>query len=115
MRKAIILNVDGNLSEMDLDRADALRDLQRAVDGWVQAIDFRDDLTIWVNEEGKLNNLPINAEATKIWAHFFGNTDFIVGNAVFTGGTDENGETMGISADAEAFIYQQVESSKYLV
>jgi hypothetical protein len=115
MRKAIMLDVDGNLSAIDLDAGNGLKILQDAVGGWVQAVDFRDDLTIWVNEEGKLNNLPINAEATKIWAHFFGNTDFIVGNAVFTGGTDENGETMAISADAETFIYQQVESSKYLV
>jgi hypothetical protein len=52
----------------------------------------------------KLLNLPINSKATEIWTHFFGNTDLIAGNAVFTGGVDENGETLGISADAEAFI-----------
>ena len=110
MRKAILLDVEGKVSTLDLDFMDSLRILQRAVGGWVQAVDFRDDLTIWVNEEGKLNNLPINVEATKIWAHFYGNTDFIVGNAVFTGGTDENGETMAISDDTEAFILQQVDA-----
>jgi hypothetical protein len=113
MRKAILLDVDGNLSSIDLDAGNTLKILQNAVEGWVQAVDFTADLTIWVNEEGKLNNLPINAKATKIWAHFFGNTDYMSGNAVFTGGTDEEGETLAISADAEAFIYQQAESINY--
>lgn len=108
MRKAILLDVEGKVSTLDLDSANSLKTLQRAVGGWVQAVDFSTELTIWVNEEGKLNNLPINVEATKIWAHFFGNTDYIAGNAVFTGGTDENGETLAISGDAEAFILQQV-------
>jgi len=108
MRKAIMLDTEGNFSEIDLDAGNGLKVLQVAVGGWVQAVDFTPDLTIWVNEEGKLNSLPFNAKATEIWTHFFGNTDFIAGNAVFTGGTDEDGETLAISADAEAFIYQRV-------
>jgi hypothetical protein len=108
MRKAIMLDTAGNLSQIDLDAGSGLKILQSAVGGWVQAVDFTADLTIWVNEEGKINGLPFNPKATKIWTHFLGNTDFIVGNAVFTGGTDENGETLAISADAEAFIYKAV-------
>lgn len=110
MRKAILLDVEGKVSTIDLDSENTLKILQRAVGGWVQAVDFREDLTMWVNEEGKLDNLPTNVEATNIWAHFFGYTDFIAGNAVFTGGTDENGETLAISDDAEAFILQQVDA-----
>jgi hypothetical protein len=104
MRKAIVLSTEGTLSEIDLDAGNTLKILQNAVGGWVQAVDFATDLTIWVHEEGKIINLPINSKATEIWTHFFGNTDLIAGNAVFTGGVDENGETLGISADAEAFI-----------
>lgn len=108
MRKAIVLSTEGTLSEIDLDAGNTLKILQSAVAGWVQAVDFAADLTIWVNEEGKIHNLPINAKATQIWTHFFGYTDLIVGNAVFTGGVDENGETLGISADAEAFVRQAI-------
>ena len=108
MRKAIMLDTEGNLSEIDLDAGKTLKILQKAVGGWVQAVGLRDDLTIWVNEEGKIHNLPFNAKATEIWTHFYGNTDLIAGNAVFTGGADEEGETLAISSDAEAFIYQRV-------
>lgn len=102
-KHAIVLDTDGNFSDLNF-RMESLRSLQEAVGGWVQAVDFRDDLTMWVNEEGKLNNLPLNPIATRIWTHFFGETDFIVGNAVFTGGTDENGDTMFIGEEAETLL-----------
>lgn len=50
---AIKLNAEGQAEEVQLaDEGSQLEQLQSAVGGLVQAIDFTADLTIWVNEEG---------------------------------------------------------------
>ncbi len=74
--------------------------ISTAVEGWVQMVALTYDLTgvcLWVNEEGKLNDLAYNPLATLIWEACFGFTDVIVGTAVLTGGTDENGDTLGLT------------------
>jgi len=52
---------------------------------------------MWVDEEGKLgnNNQQPNLKATLV-AMTAGITDYIVGNVVFTGGADTDGEQMGL-------------------
>jgi hypothetical protein len=75
----------------------SLKTLQAKVGGWVQAIDLDKDVTLWANEEGKLEGLPVNPFATALWELAFGvGTDIIVGDIVLTGGTDEEGETLGL-------------------
>lgn len=76
-----------------------LKELQEAVGGWIQAVDLSDTLTMWLNEEGKLNGLPLNTQATDLWEEVYGKTDFIVGNVIFTGGTGDEGETLGLNED----------------
>ncbi len=74
----------------------SLENLQAAVGGLIQAIDLAPELTMWCNDEGKLMGLPVNPVATALWTRYFGETDVIVGNVVFTGGSDEEGETTGL-------------------
>lgn len=96
-KKAIVVTPEGSVEEIDFSE-DSLTVLQTAVGGWVQAVEMFPTLTLWVNEEGKLNNLPYNIYASKMWEQRFGvGTDIIVGNAVFTGGGDEEGDTLGLS------------------
>jgi hypothetical protein len=83
--------------------------LQTAVKGWVQAVDLQGafaGITIWVNEEGKFDeSLALNTGATFIWEQSFGyGTDFIKGNAVFTGGTDDEGDTLGLSPEQQSLV-----------
>ena len=53
---------------------------------------------MWVNEEGKLSDDPIqNPTGTALWVDNYGETDVIIGNIIFTGGTDANGHTLGLS------------------
>lgn len=83
--------------------------LQSAVKGYVQAIELRDvysGITMWINEEGKFDDsLSLNHGATFIWEQSFGaGTDFIVGNAVFTGGADDEGNTLGLSAEQQSMV-----------
>ena len=73
-----------------------LETLQDAVGGLIQAVDLTPSLTMWCNEEGKLIGLPVNPVATAMWTRYFGETDVIVGNVVFTGGCDEDGNTTSL-------------------
>jgi hypothetical protein len=79
---------------------DTLTKLQDAVGGWVQAVDLTEDVTLWCNEEGKMNGLPFNAIATSLWIDKFGETDIIVGDVVLTGGADDEGELLTLTAEA---------------
>ena len=97
---AITLDTEGNAKEIQLSENESqLSKLQEAVGGMVQAVDFTADLTLWCNEEGKLYGLPINPMATFLWEKSFGLTDFICGNVIFTGGTGEEGETLGLNEE----------------
>ena len=93
---AIMVTPEGKITEMESISLDAL---QGGVGGWVQAIDIREDVTMWLNEEGKLEGLPHNPIAQALWEQAFGRTDYMVGNAVFTGGTDKDGETLPLSPE----------------
>lgn len=97
MKTALVLKADGTIETIDNTGLEAL---QSAVGGWVQAIDLASDLTIWVNEEGKLIGLPHNPTAQKLWDKtFWVGSDFIVGDVVLTGGTGEEGETLALATD----------------
>lgn len=95
---AVLIDTDGGISWTDIGQPEAhLQLLQTLVGGWVQAVDLTPDLTLWVNEEGKLNGLPVNEAATRVWKAVYGPTDVIVGPAVLTGGADEDGELVGLT------------------
>lgn len=98
---------------LDPEFGSELDNLQHAVGGWVQAISLSQNwegLVLWLNEEGKLINLPFNPIATAIWEDSFhgyqGNAnDWVVGNALITAEADSNGETMGFDrAEAEFMV-----------
>jgi hypothetical protein len=98
---AITLTAEGNKAEeINLNEGDSqLELLQKAVGGLIEAVDLGDNLTMWVNEEGKMYGLPINPMATMLWEKHFGFTDIIVGDVIFTGGTGSEGETLGLNAE----------------
>jgi hypothetical protein len=105
MRKAVVMGTDESVTVVDLDGPDGtLKVLQTAVDGWVQVVDLTSTMSIWVNEEGKMNGLPYNKIATDIFQRRFGAVDVMVGNAVLTGGTDSEGETLGLTDEQVAVI-----------
>jgi hypothetical protein len=97
MKTALVLKADGTIETLD---NTGLQALQTAVGGWVQAVDLADDLTMWLNEEGKLVGLPHNTTAQKLWDKtFWVGSDFVVGDVVLTGGTDNEGETLALGDD----------------
>jgi hypothetical protein len=79
--------------------------LSDAVGGMIEAVSLPSGMTLWVNEEGKLNGLPVNRVATELLTREFGQKfDIIVGNAIITGGADDEGETLGLTNDQVATL-----------
>ena len=66
-----------------------LKAAQEFVGGYVEGITFPNGDYLIINEEGKLMQLPLNVEATKLWRstftkdkYAFGYDDFVVGPAI---------------------------------
>jgi hypothetical protein len=105
MKKVVKVSTDSTIEILDLDApVGSLAVLQAAVDGYVQAVDLNESMTLWCNEEGKMVGLPRNDFATRMWEKRFGATDIIVGNAVFTGGVNEEGKTLGLTDEQIAWF-----------
>jgi len=98
MIRALRITTEGKTEIINLLPDTQLEQVQQAVGGLVQAIGLDDDLTMWLNEEGKTLKLPHNSFAQNLWDNKFGkDTDYIVGDMVLTGGADDNGETISLS------------------
>lgn len=109
MIKALRVTTEGHVQEIDL-AEDSLRKLQTAVGGYVQAVNLTDTLTLWCNEDGKLQRLRHNPYAQRAWDASFGaHTDYIVGDVVFTS-DGPDGQTASIEAEDEAAVRAIVEA-----
>jgi hypothetical protein len=99
-KQVVVITPEHEVSVQQMPVANEYNFLNTAVAGWIQAVALTDDLegiTLWVNEEGKLDNLPYNPLATLLWEMSYGFTDVICGTAVLTGGSDEDGETLPLT------------------
>ena len=89
------------VAAVELPQENELEFLQGVVGGWVQAVPLSgafEGMVLWVNEEGKFDSsLRLNTIATDFWVQSYGNTDFIMGNALITGEADDEGETLGLT------------------
>ena len=98
-RYAIIIKTDGVCVLLHCYPGDclSLEEMQKIVEGHIQAVPTAlaqgwsqepgVGLALIVNEEGKLQNLPVNQTATDLSAAY---NDVIVGNAILLGTTDED-------------------------
>ena len=108
MKTAFKITTDGWVTKLDLS-TEPLATLQQGVGGLVQAVDLSERLTMWLNEEGKVLGQAHNPYGQFFWDKLFGvHTDYIVGDIVISGGTDEDGNTLGLTE-------QQVEWVTYFV
>lgn len=100
MKNGLKITPAGEVTVIDFTKPDELSALQDAVGGWVQAVDLNENLSMWVNEEGKMIGLEHNPVAQMVWDMTFGEgTDYIVGTVVLTGTPDLDGETRGLEAE----------------
>lgn len=60
-----------------------LEELKKFVGGWIEIIRLNNEQIMVINEEGKLEELPVNMVATKLFQQIFsGTSDFIVGTVL---------------------------------
>jgi hypothetical protein len=98
IKKAFVVQPDGTNYVQEFQEA-PLRILQEVVEGLIEPIGFGSSVTMWVNEEGKLTGKTPNKVATAFYEGKYGAIDIVVGTIVFTGGTDDEGETLGLTDD----------------
>ncbi|MCU0505710.1 MAG: DUF3846 domain-containing protein [Chloroflexi bacterium] len=84
-----------------------LRDLQKAVGGYLEAapVYCPEDITAYCNEEGKLDGLPLNLPGT---AFIRMTGDIVAGPLVLIGGPDRDGEDTPLPADARMRLVREV-------
>ena len=107
----LIVNSNSEITETGI----SLKELQAGVDGWIEAIDINENMTMWVNEEFLLRSEP---DTNPIASAFFGTIGgqyAIHGSVVFTGGTDENGDTLGLGEKEISLIKNLAKSMETLM
>ncbi|ROR76078.1 protein of unknown function [Plantibacter flavus] len=87
-RKALRITTDERLELIEVPTSDALLTLQRAVGGFIEILDIAPDLSMVLDEEGKLKGKPRNDIAIRLIHHFavpLQPGDLIVGDVVLMG------------------------------
>jgi hypothetical protein len=91
---AILLRVDGTEEERHpAGTAWTLKELQTAVGGYIELVPHLGELQMLVNEEGKLQDLPVNQTATFLVTMIYARKgipmlDFIVGDVLLLDGEE---------------------------
>lgn len=93
------INTDLECEVVDISEGDVLKNMQAIVGGLVEVAYLDEDCSMWLNEEGKLDHLPVNMVATVLWKFAYSGEDFIVGDVFLTGPSDEEGYAMSLAFD----------------
>lgn len=111
--RVVVVGVDG-IARPDLWVLDAGHDclshLQEAVEGLVDCVALAPHVDLWVNDEGLYRCEP-NPVVT-VMAHALSGRDLsqpLFGPAVFTGGVDDEGETLGLSEERQQTLVAAAE------
>ena len=114
-RWAVVITALDDMSKVNMDDnadgRDTLTKLQGLVGGLIEAIDLTDNITMWINEEGLFSNMEVNKTASDLYdkvlqLHLNYNPSIgnIVGDVVFTGGIDEEGNFTTLQREDELYI-----------
>jgi hypothetical protein len=95
-KKMLKIGANGKIEVVAYTGYESLRD---GVGGYIECISLSDTVSLWCNENGKLDGLPPNMFATMLFAEVFGNADIIVGDCCVLGGVDEEGESLECPQD----------------
>jgi len=80
--KGTLITTDGNSKEITFKgKMVTLEEMQKCVEGYIEMLWLKDGKILIVNEEGKIDGLPVNDQASII-VNDQGIYDIIVGNAL---------------------------------
>ena len=96
MEKVISITTD-NIVEVKEVESIEYETLSTAVNGMIELVSISEDIDMWLNEEGKLIGLEPNVIATMLFYKAFSQFDIVMGNVIITGGSDDEGNTIGLS------------------
>jgi len=109
---AIALYTGGECSRIDLGD-NALKAMYYYLEcRSVEVVQLAPDLHMWLDEEGLLAEEPKVNEIATVIAHLHGyNQQQYVGPAIFTGGADEEGNTLGLSEHIERQVEKWIKTA----
>jgi hypothetical protein len=109
VREALKVSTDNRIEVVDLDATgDSYRVLKAAVGGPIEGAWF-DGFGMYVNEEGKRLALAINPGANRIFQDKLGAHDVIVGDVIFIGAPDEEGDSLSLPRYVQQYIRAMVD------
>lgn len=89
-------------------QVESLEDYQAIVGGYIEPVDVSAlGITMYINEEGLLQQLPLNSRTTFLWWYFVPEarqTAMLVGPALVVGLPDRNGESTDIPREARELL-----------
>lgn len=97
--KAITVTTSGEISITDIPDNSRYEKIKDFIGGWLDAVNIGNLGYMYINEDGKSLNLPINHMATAIYNAFTGISDVIVGNAILFGMPDDEGNETSVSEE----------------
>lgn len=108
---ALLVRTNGTTERLEYTTETEYETLSGGVGGFIETVTLSPDLIMWVNEEGKISNMPYNRIASRWFDNVFGpGEDIIVGDVVFTGGSDFEGYTTSLTESQLTAIEQGAKS-----
>ncbi|MET9499553.1 DUF3846 domain-containing protein [Streptomyces sp. NPDC006552] len=107
---ALLIRTDGQFRLLDwpANDNDHLKLLYAACDcDHIDAVQITERLTMWIDDEGLINQATPNFGATRLYATHRQPHQLYHGHALFTGGADAEGNTLGLTADEAAHLVEQ--------
>jgi hypothetical protein len=118
MTQGLLIRTDGSVTEFEFNE---LKDYQEKVGGWIEAVRLVGGATGYINEEGKLEGLPMNKVATVLFYAVIrggafeaeipwispangGVFDFIAGPMIVVGAADEEGNDTDITPEIRKLV-----------
>ena len=101
---AVTLTTTDEAAYVPFTVGNSYRVLSDAVGGMIECVHLKNGIDMWVNEEGKMIDLPYNPTATAIyWTNFGFMSDVIMGNVIFTS-CDDEGETTSLTMEQVNYL-----------